>query len=110
MVTAVRGSDVGPIALTRTETLASADDAQTASTAVARRIFFTEPPLSTRAYGPVGRRRSPGSRAYRRRAFPAAVVGVPVARARTRCGRRPRSQWRVRAGFTPASLTTDPER
>src|SRR6476646_5953810 len=42
--------------------------------------------------------------------LPGRRCGVPVARARMRCGRRPRSQWRVRAGFAPASLTTDPER
>src|SRR3954447_7010982 len=80
MVTAVRGSEGGPTALTRTATVvAPADAVQMASTRAARRILSMEPPLSTRAYGPVGRRRSPGSRAYRVRAFPAASCGVPVA-------------------------------
>src|SRR3954469_3994428 len=82
MVTAVRGSDVGPTALTRTATVvAPADAVQMASTRAARRILSMEPPLSTRAYGPVGRRRSPGSRAYRFRAFPAASCGVQWLRA-----------------------------
>src|SRR4051794_41557138 len=91
MVTVVRGSDVGPTALTRTDTVvALADGASKASATVARTIFFTEPPLSTRAYGPVGRRRSPGFRAYRaapsrlvtsqwhvRSASPVTVAGAP---------------------------------
>src|SRR3954464_4164409 len=80
MVTAVGGSEVGPTALTRTATVvAPADAVQMASTRAARRILSMEPPLSTRAYGPVGRRRSPGSRAYRVRAFPAASGGGPGA-------------------------------
>src|SRR5215211_5230338 len=32
---------------------------------------------------------------------------MPVAAAWAACGRLPRSQWRVRAGFAPASLSTD---
>src|SRR3954451_23943385 len=92
MVTTVRGSEVGPVALTRTDTVvASADEAQMASTAVARRIFFTEPPLSTRAYGPVGRRRSPGFRAYR------AAPSRPLVA----------SQWHVRALRTAVGVPGD---
>src|SRR5215218_9230707 len=52
--------------------------------------------------------RFPGFRAVSLRAFPG-HRRLPSGCARA-CGGRPRSQWRVRAGFSPASLTTDPER
>src|SRR6266498_5578191 len=111
MVTTVRGSDVGPTALTRTETVvAPAGDAHKTAMPAARRIFFNG---ATPFHEGVWACRSeevswlPGLPS---RAFPAARCGVPVACALRACGRRPRSQWRVRAGFTPASLTTDPER
>ena len=62
-----------------------------------------EPPLSTRALWACGRRQVSWLPGLPLRAFPTAG-GESVARARTRRGGHPRSQWRVRAGFAPASL------
>src|ERR1700722_1237293 len=65
-----------------------------------------EPPLSTRACGLVVGGRSPGSRAHPPR-LPDPPSGRSVA-ALSRRGWHPRSQWRVRAGFAPASLRHRP--
>ena len=64
-------------------------------------------PLSTRACGLVVGGRSPGSRAYPSRLPDRRMADQWLALTRLLRG-HPRSQWRVRAGFSPASLDHRP--
>ena len=73
-------------------------------------IFMMSQPLSARASWRCGRRQVswlPGPPLAPSRPALRASGAAAVAAAREG---HPRSQWRVRAGFTPASLTTDPGR
>ncbi len=69
-------------------------------------IYAWSQPLSTRACGLSVSGRFPGSRAYP--SAPSHLFSKQWLRVLTRYGWHPRSQWRVRAGFSPASLHLRP--
>ena len=67
-----------------------------------------EPPLSARACRLAGRREVSWLPGLPLRAFPAPRAAQWLRRRGARAARLPRSQWRVRAGFAPASLDHRP--